>query len=354
MKASAFNKAGLLVLILFFLINGASAQLEKVEKKIQKTHSTDQKFVVEINNKFGDISLTHWDKNEVSVEVIITAEASSKEKAEDILNKISVDIQESDGHVTYTTKIDDNIHSNSKKKFDIHYIVHHPVYQTFILTNKYGNITMEELNGKLNVNLKYGNLKAKTLGFDDSKPLSEISVEYGNLDIDNCTWLKVIADYSNIDIDQSTALILVTKYTNADIAVNHALVADASYGNYKIGTIKSLILDGKYMNIEVGLLEKQLDLTVSYSAFKSATVSSEISKIQIVSKYTDVKIPVPGNVCYSINASTEYGDIDISPKANINRVKGNTKETFSGVVNGSANPSCEVSINTQYGGVDLE
>jgi hypothetical protein len=83
-------------------------------------------------------------------------------------------------------------------------------------------------------------------------------------------------------------------------------------------------------------------------------VASEISKIQVISKYTDTKIPIPGNVCYAINASAEYGEIEISPKANINRVKGNTKETFTGVVNGSANPSCEVIINTQYGAVDLE
>ena len=79
-----------LLLILFPLITSATIDEKKHEKKktIKKEYTVNTDAKVSINNKYGNLNITTWDKNRVEIEVIITVKGDDLESVEDKLDAI--------------------------------------------------------------------------------------------------------------------------------------------------------------------------------------------------------------------------------------------------------------------------
>src|SRR6476661_8753086 len=60
------------------------AEKSKRINKVFKVNATDK---LDIENSFGKIHINTWDKNEITVEVVMIARANSEEKAQEILDK---------------------------------------------------------------------------------------------------------------------------------------------------------------------------------------------------------------------------------------------------------------------------
>ena len=65
----------------------------KVEKKktYTKSYNVSNSDKISLTNQFGELKISTWDKNEVKATVTITAEASTDEKAQAILDNIIIE-----------------------------------------------------------------------------------------------------------------------------------------------------------------------------------------------------------------------------------------------------------------------
>src|SRR4051812_26611426 len=95
-----------LISSLAFGLQAQASDDPKVEKK--KTYSksypvtgTDK---ITLNNQFGEMKLITWEKNEVKVDVNITAKADDDKRAQEILDKITIEDGKSSGGVYFKTK----------------------------------------------------------------------------------------------------------------------------------------------------------------------------------------------------------------------------------------------------------
>src|SRR5687767_350296 len=76
----------------------------KVSKSWSKSLNTNPNEKISLTNQFGDMKIIPWNKNEVKVDVTISAEAGTEEKAKQIIDMITIEDGKKDGGYYFKTK----------------------------------------------------------------------------------------------------------------------------------------------------------------------------------------------------------------------------------------------------------
>lgn len=333
------------------------AQDTKYEKSLHNSFNSDASTIFEINNIYGNIKANNWEKNEISVDIIITVWTRSEEKAQQYMNAFDVKILNDSNKISFSSIIDDEKLDKSfksgKSKYNIDYVINHPVYLKMNINNKYGNITFNELYGKVNINLKYGILNASNLSFDDSQPASKINIDYGKARIDKISWCEFNLKYSTLEIEKSTASLINSKYSNVFITEIFSLIATSQYDVYKITNCSRMNLGSKYSNISSDKIVYDLQLNLNYGSCNIKQISNEFENVSINSNYTDVVASIADGSCYQISAIVDYGKLKYSPKANIDRHISAIGTSINGFIGCNGNAKSKVSVDSKYGDVKL-
>lgn len=146
---SCFLRAGLLMLlVLFCSVSGWAAKQESIKKKeINKSFNVGKNDILQVDNRYGNITVTHWSKSEVSIRVVIEAKARNDEKAQAIIDRVNIRMEKMGNTVSAVTSLrSQNGNGGSNESFTINYYVNMPSELTCDLTQKYGNIIMPENN----------------------------------------------------------------------------------------------------------------------------------------------------------------------------------------------------------------
>lgn len=356
MKTSAFKI--LIVLILSGITVFSAFSQEIAEKKFNKVWSTSSKKVFEVFNKFGDITLKTWEKNEISVDVSIRVENYPKDKADMYLQLININYVESDSLLKLVTFFDEKVekalnNQSDNKKIRVDYTVYHPVYQKVKLNNRYGDIAIDELNGKSTFNLKYGDFSANNMIFDETKPFSQLDIAFGKATIKKTSWMQFNISYADLNTEEATAMIIISKYSNITGGVIHSMVADSKYDDYTVFKLKNFIIESKYSGLTLNEVDKQMHVTMEYGNVKVKTVPAGFEKIKVDSKFSGCDLYIDETACYRLNSEVEYGEVKVPQKASINRKTGSSSEVIEGFVGCIEGASSEVELKGKYSDFSL-
>lgn len=159
-----------------------------VEKKKthNKSYSLSPNEKVTLDNKFGELKIATWDKNEVKVDITITAEAGTDERAQAILDNITIEDGKSGNGVWFKTKIgndekrkkDDKWEKGEKQRFNIDYVVFMPARNPIDASNEFGAMQIDDFSGEAVLESKFGSLTAGKIS-----NAKKIQVEFGNANI---------------------------------------------------------------------------------------------------------------------------------------------------------------------------
>lgn len=357
MKKATFKILIFSVLILCIHIKSYAGK-EEFSKTIQKEFQINSSSILEINNKYGDIHIQDWDQNSFKITVKITVDSKDKRYAEDLMDLLNVEFSQEENRIIANTKISEDFGNakgwfgNSGKKFSIDYTVNMPKRNSIKLNNKYGNIFINEMNGFIDIDLKYGDMTINKLTRGDEKPMNQIILAYGKASVTDCNWLKLQLSYSKIDIDRNKALILVSKYSKGSIGKSSSIVGDNSYDSYVIGDLSNLVVVGKYSNFQINSVSKKIDLNTKFTDFKVNTIPKTFESIGVENQYGKVSLGIEPGASYHLEGVAKFTSIEYpNENARLNRVSENTKMSVNGTI--GSNPKAKVRVNTQYGGVKL-
>ena len=102
-------KRGKLIGIMFICLLAFSiqAQTKKIlEREYQESYSVNEDATLIVENKYGDVFLTSWDKNEIKIDAIVKIESwSNRSRATKIFDGIEVRITGSKDFVKAITSI---------------------------------------------------------------------------------------------------------------------------------------------------------------------------------------------------------------------------------------------------------
>ena len=77
-----------LFLVLLFVLSAGLVKADDFTKKYEKTFKVNAESTLEIYNKYGDVHIDNWEKDEVAIFVTITIKNASEKKANNAFEKI--------------------------------------------------------------------------------------------------------------------------------------------------------------------------------------------------------------------------------------------------------------------------
>jgi len=339
-----------LMLVLLLGIKGAKAH-EDYTRVIRREFNVNPDARLTVSNRFGKIQCTNWDKPTVSMEVTIKVSAADEEEAEKKFKRILIDITDSPSAVTATTNLNEMRHSG-KSHFSIDYVINMPVSIQLDLTNKFGDIFLNETQGKTRLDLSYGNLEAKKLGNSDNL----LDVKFGKASVN---WIKgaiLSLKYSEMRLDYAGSLRLDSKFSDLDAEKIIALNVVFEGGKLNMENSSAVDSRSKFSDIDIQRIEKSLNLDIQYGNCDVHEMPADFVSVNIRNKYGDVSVGINEQAKYTLDADLKFCDLDFpEDKAKFSfRSKTSTAKSYRGTIGGTESPASKVTIQSEFGNISLK
>lgn len=298
------------VLLLCNLAAIARPQERIKKKEISQSYSVSSSDRLQVENRFGNITITHWNKNEVAIRVEIECKARSEERAQENLDRIQIETKKTGGIVSAITTIKERNGNSNNESMTINYYIQMPPKLSADLNQKYGNINLpSDNNGKMDIHVKYGNLNAGN--FIAS---TMIEAKYGNVEVGNLQDALLDLGYvGTAKIRNAKELTIDSKYSNLDIQDIQSLRMEIRYGNFTIKSVDRLDMEIKYSDATIETLKDILNVSsLSYSNLKIRNLSPSFSKVNVESHYGNLEVALPAKASFRVVADNmKYSNCDV-------------------------------------------
>jgi hypothetical protein len=291
-------------------------------KTFTKTYPLGSKDAVAISNQFGGTTITTWSKSEVQVDVTIIGKANTEERAQQIIDHISIEDGKNNAGVWFKTKMKD--HNDGDKKnnregrnesMEINYEVHMPASNGLNLENQFGHATVPDMTGPVEISSKFGTLNAGKLS-----NVKKLEVEFGTATIESI---------SNADVS--------IKFSKAQInKLSGAIKSFVSYSGVKLNvdnSVTGLTIKNEFSEL---ILDVTKDLSANFDVYTNFAELKNKTDFKIKEEDEDAKGPKfdhtytgkSGSATLSIKVKSNFGDVVIGHdvKFDVNEDKDDRKE----------------------------
>jgi len=346
------------LLILLFIPFALTATEKKGKftkhKVIKKEYTVNKDATLNVSNKYGNIDIVTNTSNKIEINVSITTNGNDESKAQQRLNEITVAFESNSSFVSAKTIIEKsskswNVWGNkSNVNMEINYIIKIPVTNNVSLSNDYGGIGLDKLEGSAKINCDYGKITIGELLNSDNK----INIDYTNKsNIDYINDGSINADYSTLNIEKAGRINLNADYSHITFGMVGDLKYNCDYGNLKIDNITNIAGNCDYMHTTIGKLFGEGVFEIDYGSLKINSLGENFKKLTIASSYTPIKLGLNSTNSFNIEASLAYGSLSNTKGFTFNKeIKKNTSKYYQGYFN-NANSNSQVVVNSKYGSV---
>lgn len=261
-----------------------SGEYKMKTKAYTKSYNVDANDKLQIENRYGKVTVNTWAKNEVKVDVEIKAYANEDDDAQKLLDMVKINDSKDGNGVNFKTQIGDENNKNTwwgtmttngkttVRKTVVNYTVYMPAKSALTIANSYGAIVLPELYGKVDIKNSFGSLTAKSL----TNSANVINLRYGDANIESLTGADLKLSFGSLDLKSADKL-------NADLSYSPAKIGTISTsGNITVRSgdgvqitnlgknLKTLQVNSQYAPIKLSSLTNDnadFDVTVRYGAF---------------------------------------------------------------------------------------
>jgi len=336
--------------LIFILVPRIARAHDDYTKVIKKEYTVNPDARVILENKFGQIHCNNWDKNLVSVEIKITVGASSQEKADKLLDLINIVSEGTPSYVQTKTIFSKGFSGNSKLSID--YTVNMPSTVSLNLTNKFGDVFLNELSGKGNFDISYGNIEINKLVNSDNV----INIKFGKGDIHYITGAMVSLKYSDMKVEYAGSLFVDSKFSNIEGGKIISLSIGFEGGKLDVDNISAVIGNSKFSDLSISHLDKKIDLDIQYGNCDVDQIAADFTLVSIRNKYGTVSVNIPSGASYTLDADLKFCDLDFpeDQATMTQKIVTNTSKSFRATVGKKPNPEAKVIVRSEFGNVSLE
>lgn len=340
----------LLILIPFLGFSNDDTFISK-QKNIKKTYIVNSNAGIDIENKYGNITVSTWNEDKIDLDITIKVSGANENWVNEKINSIDVDITALKSMVTAITKIGNSSLKSrgSSNSFEINYVIKIPKNGSVKLNNKYGNITTLNLESTTDIVCKYGKIILGEL----NGPSNRIEIGYSqNSTINYIKSGNIEARYSGIKINESGNLNLDASYTDVSLKEGQNIKYQGNYGTFKFQKINSLVGSGNYLTVSIAEISKDLNIDATYSKINVESLNEKPKNVNINTGYTNVTLGYNTNYSFDFDINTKYGSIknDGSLEVSVSETK-NTSKKISGF--NKKKGQNKVVVNSTYGNVIL-
>lgn len=350
----------MLVMFMAFSPCIAKENVEKSKVIKREINNVSKSASIRLVNKFGDIDITTWNENKVVIEVTVKTSHSNEDKAQKALDAVTISFKSTDNIIEAITKIEGLKESKTvnyqdgryvpkggSTKTEINYMVKMPSRNALNVSNKFGNIYINKLDGDLNADVRYGFFKADQLNNAHNRIKLVFSREssLGTVNV-----AKIDAKYSSFVVQSVRNMDITSQFSHFDIEKVDTLDLNTQYDRVTVYKANVVYADSRFTTMQLINVAKKIDIDNAYGYLRISDVSSGFERIRVHNEFAKVKIEVASNAGFNFDGASHFADINYPRRWDLKTDIKQHSGTYSGKVNGGGG---ELNVTTRYGNVSL-
>ncbi|GAB4235227.1 MAG: hypothetical protein Tsb0034_09300 [Ekhidna sp.] len=341
--------------VLSILLLSASLAMGKGqdEKKriVEKNFKVNASTALRIDNKFGKVEINTWEKSEFNVKIEIIGKGRNEERAQRILDAIDIDIREGSTEVSFETEIENN-KSKNEEGFEVNYTVHMPEKNPLEIKNAFGDVTMGNRTGNLDLDVSYGSMKV-----NDVTGSTKVKLSFGSGSVGSIKKADFTVKYSKLDLEAATVLEMEQGFSDIEIGTVDELEIESKYGSLEIEKAHKVDADAHFSGFEIEELTGSIELDCSYLGdFTIERLAKTFTLVDIDGKFGSYEIGLEPGINADINAEFSFADLRVSSDVDATfhyRVKESNQSIYKGKI-GKGDPNKMIRIDSGYGNLRLK
>jgi hypothetical protein len=282
---------------------------------IRRDFAIEKGTALRISNKYGDVNVVTTYDDSLSVCATITIVQDDNELVQKSLKLVTISINKLKDTVFVYTLYDKRFFSEEfrqgRKSFNIDYLIKTPSYIDLGVTNEFGNISIEELTGTLNVRLSQGILSAKKLTKGNIKPISAIYIDHGKVDIEESNWIIfTLLNCQSVNIENAQALMINSSISKIRIGDISSLVCNSKSDSYSIKSINNILSESAYTEYDIGKLNGQLKSKATYGSITISDLNKAFTGIDIFSNQSPVNLKTGKDISFKADIIVTDSPVD--------------------------------------------
>lgn len=301
----------LIFFALFFLLlpEIAVGQSFTEKRTFSKTVAVNRDMTFELNNKYGTVHITSWNNDSVAIKAEVEATSSDMDRLRKTFQGIEVNISSTSYLVRAETEFTQNISllfesfkglTNKlipyESRIQINYFVNAPEYLNMRISNKYGDVYMENNTGKFSMNLSNGSFEANSL-----ENASGITLTFCDATIKNFKSGNLNASFSEVTIDESQDLSVTSISSRFDLGKTGRLDVESKRDKYFIGDVQNISGNSYFTSFRIDKVEKEINLETNYGSVNADRIGKNVDLVTLNSSYTDIELDFDPEASYNLD-----------------------------------------------------
>ncbi len=297
------------VLILLFLSEITIGQAFTEKRIFRRTYAVNRDMAFELNNKYGTVQITSWNYDSVEIRAEVEASTSSLERLRKMFQSIDVDISETSFLVRAETEFTQSISmlfesfkglTNKlipyESRIQINYFINAPEYLDMRISNKYGDVFLENNTGKFSLNLSNGSFKANSL-----EDASGVTLTFCDATVNSIRTGDLNTSFSEVVIEESQDLSITSISSRFDLREAGRIDIESRRDKFFIGNVSVLSGDSYFTSFRIDRLEKEIKLETNYGSLDADLVEKSVELITVNSSFTDIDLNFDPLLSYSLD-----------------------------------------------------
>ncbi|MBV7529365.1 hypothetical protein [Chitinophaga sp. sic0106] len=333
-----------LLLPLLSLANRGEVSFKRTEVKEFKVSSGAQ---FKLTNKYGQIIIHTWNKNEIKATVTITGFGKNDTEAQNIVSAVNINSSGSNNSVSLATDYSPKSSSrwfnfgggkDSKDYVNIDYEVYLPQSLAMAyIENNFGDVlAVEKLTFPAIMKLNYCNFDIR-----DAEDL-QLGLNYCSKGkIGTANRVKMNSNYSDVKSGELKSLTVSSTYSNIEAETIGKADIKATYDNYKVQNVFGLITKGTYSDFTIGTLQEQLDAKLTYGDLKIEQLTSAFKGGDVKLTFGNAKMGVSRRLALRLDLKMTLGDVKVNglDVKNVQSVRNGVNTSYSAYAGGAGEQS---------------
>lgn len=290
------------------------SQGQSIAEKVTRDTITIEDFAeVRIENEYGDVVISTWEEPSIAYEFLIRVEKRDLDAAEDLLERVQINVNNFGRLVTINSAIadrEDNFFTRllsdipleldmSDVTIDVNISI--PQEVDLEVTNSFGDVVTLDFIGKLRCNLKHGNLKVngdlKTLDLDHS---------YGRVDLRSTGLAKFNLRNSRLSAESITDLRLESQGSEIEIENIEYLNIASNKDELRIINVEKIRGEMRFGNVFIDQIGKEIWLELRVTDLRVSKLKDSSPTIFLDHQNSEVDISI-SNTSFDLKADLEDG-----------------------------------------------
>jgi hypothetical protein len=284
------------MIIGMFLLSSPGFSMQETTKTITKTVPVSPQAMITFSNKIGSLVVETWGQNQVKIETTVIIDGN-EESTGILLGYIgTLDFEKTETGVSFSTKFYTQytegfpggiriILADGKKvtgltKLEISYRLTVPLSNPLTIINKYEDVTLPDLAGKINLEVYECHLSAGNLSDD-----AVISMKYSDGVIASVKNLSLSLYESEAEINTAGDLILESKYSKLNIRQTGSVILDCYEDHLLIGKHGNVSGEAKYSTLTLSDCD-----VMNLSLYECTLHGGTLNSLSLRSKYSKTVI----------------------------------------------------------------